>query len=138
MVRNSVLLFPVITFIVGAVFVVTEQLVGSPPTPQLQLPCKITEVYDGDTVTVEVTLKARVRLLDCWAPELRDTGGKASRDNLKPYEGKEAILQIPLEGVDRLDDVLTFGRILGNIYVEDVSLSEEQVGKGFATKKKSN
>jgi len=59
-----VLAFIAITLLVAVIFG-DEQ-----PKPELSVPCKITEVYDGDTVTVEVTLTARVRLLDCWAPEL--------------------------------------------------------------------
>lgn len=106
------------------------------PTPQFALPCKIVEVYDGDTVTVELTIKARIRLLDCWAPELRDTGGKASRDAIKQFEGKTGLLQVPLTGANRLDDVFTFGRVLGYVLVDGKSISELQVTSGHATKEK--
>ena len=40
------------------------------PAAQLVVPCTITEWYDGDTPTVEITLRIRVRLEDCWAPEV--------------------------------------------------------------------
>lgn len=106
------------------------------PRPQLSLPCRVTQVYDGDTLTVEMTIRARVRLLDCWAPELRDEGGVASRDAIKPIEGKAATLVVPLDGVDRLDDVLTFGRVLGYVWVDGESLSEKQVSAGHATFRK--
>lgn len=105
------------------------------PPPQLSIPCTITEVYDGDTVTVSVTLPLRVRMLDCWAPELSDPGGAESRDHLKAAaSGKAAILQIPLAKADRLDDVLTFGRVLGYLWVDDINLSTLQVGKQHATR----
>ena len=41
------------------------------PPLGLTAQCKVLDVYDGDTVTVEVRTIARVRLLDCWAPEVR-------------------------------------------------------------------
>ena len=41
----------------------------------LTLPGNVLDVHDGDTVTVEVKRTLRIRLLDCWAPELRDAGG---------------------------------------------------------------
>jgi len=45
---------------------------------RLVLPCAIVEVYDGDTITVRLTLDLRVRMLDCWTPEIRtrDAGGE--------------------------------------------------------------
>ena len=137
--KNVDLLLLILEILLVAFFValVVNVTYSKQPPAQLSLPCTIVEVYDGDTLTVEVSLKARVRLLDCWAPELRDAGGKASRDNLKQHEGKEAILQIPLEGADRLDDIFTFGRVLGYIYVGEVSLSDKQVREGFATKEKN-
>jgi len=103
--------------------------------PQLILPATVTEVYDGDTLTVEFRLPARVRLLDCWAPELRDNGGPASREHLRSLaEGKPALVTIDLQDVDRLDDVLTFGRILGRVSVDGRDVSLEQVQAGHATK----
>ena len=59
---------------------------ASPPAavqcadPGLVLPCKVIDVHDGDTLTIEVTLTASVRLLECWAEELKAPGGPAARD----------------------------------------------------------
>jgi endonuclease YncB( thermonuclease family) len=93
----------------------------------------------GDTMTVRVSLDMRIRLLDCWAPELktRDQAEKvkgiAARDNLQKLApvGSKAQLTIPLNG-DRLDDILTLGRVLGRVSVDGRDLSEQQVKAGHA------
>ena len=67
------------------------------------VPVRVVQVYDGDTVVVEITKRVRVRLLDCWAPEVRTKDkaekqkGYASKDHLKKIipEGSDAILHIP-------------------------------------------
>lgn len=102
----------------------------------------VTEVYDGDTLTGTVTIPVRIRLLDCWAPELR--GGteaskelaKLSTDNLKQLaEGKRGTIWIPWEHAHRSDDVLTFGRVLAHVWIngQAKSVSQQQVESGFAT-----
>tara|TARA_B100000749_G_scaffold280852_1_gene279295 strand:+ start:9446 stop:9901 length:456 start_codon:yes stop_codon:yes gene_type:complete len=107
------------------------------PTPKLVLPATVTEVYDGDTVTCEITMRLRVRLLDCWAPELSDSGGAESRDHLKELaEGKPGKVVVSLAGVDRLDDVLTFGRLLAHVWVDGRDVSDAQVQTGHATRER--
>lgn len=112
---------------------------SQPPVPQVTVPCKVVDVYDGDTVTVEVRMRVRVRLLDCWAPEVKG-GEKAWGIQSKAVmarlaDGKDAVLQVPLDGADRLDDVLTFGRVLGRISIDgkDVSRAMCDEGAAFAT-----
>lgn len=117
------------------------------PTPQLVLPCEVTEVYDGDTVTVRVTITARVRLLDCWTAEVRTRNpaekelGLRQRDALRTLVGslpRPARLTIPLQGAARLDDVFTLGRLLGSVTLEgeSISLSDQMCrnNHAFATK----
>lgn len=115
-----------------------------------ETPCEIVEVYDGDTITVtfvlcgDLPVKARVRLLDCWAPEV--TGdekplGLKSRDYLRELvKGHtDARLVIPARpGADRLDDHLTFGRILGRVYLsgQKTPLAAHVVKAGHAYKTK--
>lgn len=111
---------------------------GAPPRGW-SLPVTVVEVYDGDTVTVELRMRARVRLLDCWAPELRDAGGERSKRRLEKLAlGKEGVLYVSRAGDGRLDKHFTFGRLLGRIWIgEDVSdLSSQMVEGGFATKEK--
>lgn len=106
---------------------------------QISVPCEVVEVYDGDTMTVRVSVDLRVRLLDCWAPELktRDAAekvkGAAAMEHLRKLAptGSKAQLTIPLNG-DRLDDILTLGRVLGRVSVDGKDLSEQQVKAGHA------
>lgn len=115
------------------------------PKPTINLPCRVVEVYDGDTVTVRVTMDVRVRLLDCWALEVKTRDktekqrGFESKQRMKELaDGRHGLLVVPLSGVDRLDDVFTFGRILGRIYIEGNpdDVSSIMVRDGYATKTK--
>lgn len=113
------------------------------PLHGLSAACRIVDVHDGDTVTVEITRRVRVRLLDCWAPEVTGAEkpqGIKSRDALRAIALlKSATLYVPTEGNDELGDVMTFDRVLGHVWLESdpsQSLSERQVRAGFATKTK--
>jgi endonuclease YncB( thermonuclease family) len=109
------------------------------PRGQISVPCEVVEVYDGDTMTVRVSVDLRVRLLDCWAPELKTKDqaekvkGIASMEHLRKLApvGSKAQLTIPING-DRLDDVLTLGRVLGRVSVDGKDLSEQQVAANHA------
>lgn len=115
-------------------------------TPQITLPCEVIEVVDGDTVTVRFKIDARVRLLDCWAAEKKQTStpgekqrGLAARDFLKEHAlNKQATIQLPLQGTDRLDKAFTFGRLKGSIRLRDSSLTIGQTmiaaGHAYPTK----
>ncbi len=107
------------------------------PSPMLQLPCRIMDTHDGDTLTVEIVTVVNVRLRDCWAPELSQVGGPESRDHLKELAkvGSRGVITVPLS--DNLSKSWTFGRLLGNVAVEGVGdLSESQVKAGHAKVKK--
>lgn len=105
---------------------------------------KIIEVYDGDTVVCEIRKRVRIRLLDCWAPEIRTKNkdekkkGYESKDHLKTIlpDGSDAILHIP--GSVDIGRSLTFGRFLGHIWsdVEGEHVSAQQVAAGHATETK--
>ena len=106
--------------------------------------CKVVQVYDGDTVVVEIRKRVRVRLLDCWAPEVRTKDaaekkrGNASKANLQALlpEGSDATLHIP--GSVDIGRSLTFGRFLGHMWAdaEDDNVSVQQVAAGHATEMK--
>lgn len=115
------------------------------PPVGLTTPCRVLEVYDGDTITVELRIPIRVRLLDCWAPEVKTKDvtekqlGIKSREHLVSLaQGKEATMFIPFVGVERLDGVFTFGRVLAHVWVDGQSLSESQVEAGHATVRKTH
>ena len=106
------------------------------------VPVRVVQVYDGDTVVVEITKRVRVRLLDCWAPEVRTKDkaekqkGYASQAPLKKIipEGSDAILHIP--GSVDVGRSITFGRFLGRIWApgDKDDVSARQVEAGHATK----
>ena len=143
-----------------AIFGVVTALAIAIPTPAdnappdgLTLPGRIVEVHDGDTVTVEVTTRMRVRLIDCWAPEVMTdrrvppaeqaaakAAGAASRDYLRQMVSRSPTcrLHIPRTG-DDIGDMTSMGRVLGKIWLDDDatrSVSERMVSSGHATKTK--
>lgn len=118
------------------------------PNTILEVPAKVVSVYDGDTATLEFNIKANVRLLDCWAPEIRSRNAEEKKKGLASKEYLESLLKtndevyvrIPFDG--NLSNSLSLSRILGNIYkdidgdgVKD-NISEVMVKKGYATKTK--
>lgn len=107
---------------------------------------KVTEVYDGDTCTVEIDLGLhtfikgeKIRLNRINAPELKGKEkekGIKSRDFLrKKILGKEILLQTIKDKNEK------YGRYLGEIFIEDeskklININDLIVEKGFAVYKK--
>lgn len=119
--------------------------VGDNPKPNITEQAIVKEVYDGDTIVVTVTKEYRIRMLDCWAPEIK---GIEKSEGLKSKEfletmlktGDEVLVEIPT--TNRIQDSITFGRFLGYIW-KDLdndgtydNISEQMVKNGFATKEK--
>lgn len=125
--------------VILVLFVAVACLLAEQPRGEISVPCEVVEVYDGDTMTVRVSVDLRVRLLDCWASEVKTKDdaekakGIAARDHLRSIapNGAKAQLTIPLNG-ERLDDILTLGRVLGRVSVGGKDLSEQQVKAGHA------
>lgn len=110
---------------------------ANPPRPAITVPCHVVSVHDGDTATVEVKLKLNVRLLDCWAAELREPRGQAARDHLTALAaGRDGTLEIPLDRADNFSDVLTLGRVLGRVWIDGEDVGSVLVREGLATKTK--
>ena len=125
-------------------------LVAANNQPEQNLTTKavVKEVYDGDTVVVTIQKDFRVRMLDCWAPEIKTRNpeekkrGEKSRDILKSLVNidDKVIVEIPM--TDRIQDSFTFGRVLAYLWkdidgdgkLDDVS--DVMIQKGFATKTK--
>jgi endonuclease YncB( thermonuclease family) len=115
------------------------------PEPGWTTKAKVVQVYDGDTIVVDVTRRFRVRLLDCWAPEVRTRNdsekkaGFAARDNLAKLlpVGSTCTVAIPSSVDGELQDVLTMGRFLAHVWSDGgVNVSESQVKAGHATRAK--
>lgn len=103
----------------------------------LTLPARVVDVTDGDTVVIEVRRQIRVRLEDCWAPELRHAGGiEAKRFLEKLIDGKDVAVQVGLEPDGRFGDKMTFGRVVGRIAIDGKDVSELMIEAGHATKER--
>ena len=101
------------------------------------IPCKVKRVIDGDTVDVEIPLVVRVRLQDCWAPERQEPGGLESAQHLEEVLTRgETWLEVPINRGDVLQDLFSFGRVIGRLHCAGKDVSELQVQSGNATKKK--
>lgn len=128
-------------WIVATVAIGWAALSAQPPLGESR-PCKVVSVYDGDTVVIEfIPQRARVRLIDCWCPEVRTkdkeekSRGIKARDYLKSLaEGKDAVLFTPHQR--DIGRETTLGRVLGRLYVDGRDLSELMVESGHATKMK--
>ncbi|MEM6799289.1 MAG: thermonuclease family protein [Planctomycetota bacterium] len=128
-----------------AVLIAAQPLHVAAPPPGITLPVRIVEVVDGDTITVEFTTRARVRLEDCWAPETRtrDAGEKVrgfeSAEHLRGISlGRRGLLSVSIsdQGRGLLGDVFSFGRLVGRVYVGGKDLAAEQIAAGHATREK--
>jgi len=112
-------------------------------------PARVVDVYDGDTIEVDIVRRVRVRLLDCWAPEVRTKNthekqaGIRARDHLRAIlpVGSEIVLHIPTQAGDApaastvdVQDVFTFGRVLGRVFDKNgQDVSAAMVAAGHAT-----
>lgn len=133
--RGAMALIPIWLSIAAAIAWAAD----SRPSPSVTVTGAVTDVHDGDTLTVEVRLPVRVRLLDCWAKELSQPGGKEAREHLRQLvQGKSCLVQIPLDGFRRSDDVFSFGRLLARVWIDgdSVDVSVRMVQDGHATKEK--
>lgn len=105
-------------------------------SPEITLPGIVTSIYDGDTCTVEFNIKANIRMLNSWSPELNEKGGKEAKENLERLCPINSNVMVKIPIYENLSKSFTFGRVLGSIYKDGQDLSELQVKQGFATNKK--
>lgn len=125
----------------------------APPRAGLVGRCHIVEVYDGDTLTVEFSVHTRVRLLDCWADEVRTTDenekarGIEARNHLGrlcglEWDGKHwtgrtpATLLAPFGESGTLGNLFTLERLLARVWIERGELAslQREAGHAAATK----
>lgn len=108
--------------------------------PKLVLPCRVLRVVDGDTLDVVIPIRARVRLLECWAPETHGEEkvlGTFSAVHLNGLaKDKPGVLTVPIKDGNGLADLFSFGRLLGYVSVDGQDLSKAQVKAGHATARK--
>ena len=94
----------------------------------------VSRVIDGDTVEITVSRTFTVRLLDCWSPERHTQEGKEATRHLEGIlpPGKPCVVHVPASKDDELQDMLTFGRLIGRIFTDHGDVSQLQVYAGFA------
>lgn len=120
--------------------------------PQVNVPAKINLVKDGDTVNAQITINVDVRLLDCWAKELKSKDKEERKLALAAkrrlyqllFEGgsltewptsKTVMLNIPLN-LENFAEMFTFGRVLAHVWDDDIKVGDVLVEEGLATKNK--
>jgi len=102
----------------------------------------VTQVYDGDTITVDLDLGfhvwmrgERIRLAHIDAPELRGAdkkAGEAAGDFLRNLVLNKKIIVQTIKAPDGTDTKGKFGRYLGVIWLDGVNVNELLVSKGYA------
>ena len=115
------------------------------PEPGWTTRAYVLRVIDGDTLEIEVARKFRVRLKDCWAPELSGehaTEGAKARDALEAMipPGSRVVVHVPTDPADvpEFAKATTFGRLVATVYdCYGRNLSEAMIEAGHATKAKS-
>ena len=104
-------------------------------------------MIDGDTLEVIcLGVAVTIRLRNCWAPEVHRgeeaerSRGLAAKKFLQQLATPNCrcIVWIPTSHATRLSDLLTFGRVLGEVWLSDDkhSLSELMIAQGYATGEK--
>ena len=105
--------------------------------------CKVEKVVDGDTCDVimdlgfDILYKSRVRLYGIDTPESRTRNldekarGKMAAAYLEDAinNGNTVVIQTKLK-----DSRGKYGRVLGNVLVDDVNINEQMVDKHLAVK----
>jgi len=115
-----------------------------PPPLGITARAIVDRVIDGDTIAVHVTWPLVVRLRDCWAPEPRGTSaiaGLAASEYLKTLlkPSQAVIVSIDSGHARSLGDVLSFGRVVGRVWIgkdAERSVSQLMVMAGHATEAK--
>jgi len=116
------------------------------PQYGISLPCTFHHARDADTIVVQLRnsgLLWAIRLIDCWAPEIRGEekpeGIDASIAAIALLKtAKELSVFIPVENIgENVLKFLTFDRIPGYLYLDDeTTLNEKLIELGHATKSK--
>lgn len=124
------------------------------PPLGLCLPCQLSRVVDGDTIEVTITggVAWRLRLIDCWCPEVRgadrEKGLAAKRAAEQALEKATSMavfvplptLPVPAKSHDsplNLLGLLTFDRVPAWLYLDETqTLNALLVKQGHATKTK--
>jgi len=106
-------------------------------------PVTVIDVYDGDTVVVDVTRRFRVRLTGLWCPEIRGgtdetkARGNAAKEHLESFlaDAQSVVLHVPFQDED-FKDRISMGRVLGKLFADNKDVSVEMIESGHGTENK--
>ncbi len=101
--------------------------IGNAHADQLDCPCKVTKISDGDTVHVQDRRNERhkIRLGGIDAPESNQVFGNKSTQNLSRLIARKHV-EVEFEKRDR------YGRIVGKILKDGQDINLQQVKDGYA------
>lgn len=103
------------------------------PIPGICVDGKVNRIIDGDTVEVEITRKIKVRLLDnedynnkkFGCAEINTYDGVMAQAYLNGLIGGKTVrVFIPTKENEVLLDFHTFDRILGDIFLDELNVSQ--------------
>lgn len=100
--------------------------------PQFTYNAVVTDIHDGDTITViadlgfRVSFKTPIRFNGINAPELKTPEGIVSRDYLKSILPTKVIVKTYKNPTDK------YGRWLADIFDGDTNINEQMISSGHA------
>jgi endonuclease YncB( thermonuclease family) len=135
---------------ITTVMLLCAPLLATSPAPPvgLTLDGEIVRVIDGDTLVIQSSIEYQVRLIDCWAPEIRTRDahekarGIAARDRMAELAPVGQSVRVHVPGRQSVVGMISFGRLLGRVWrLEDgepaePDLSAVMVSEGFARRTK--
>ena len=97
------------------------------------IPVHFVRAVDGDTIEVEIRRTFHVRLRDIDIVEKRDPGGAEATDYVNDIMSvsDDILVFIPTNNPDRLMDITSFARIVGDIYINGKDIKTYLKKKGF-------
>jgi micrococcal nuclease len=123
----------------------TENVQPGPEESLYHYRATVTDVYDGDTVTVDLDLGfhvwvrgEKIRLAHIDAPELKretQAEGKASADFLRDLVLNKSVIIQTIKSPSGGDKQEKYGRYLGVIWLDGVNVNELLVSKGYAIRR---
>jgi micrococcal nuclease len=103
---------------------------------------KIIKVIDGDTIDVDIDLgfsisvRKRVRLFNINAPESRTRNKEEKAKGLKSKKFLKELLANTEEDIHLISyDIGKYGRVVGEVIVDGVSVGRTMVAEGHAVEK---
>lgn len=107
------------------------------PAPSYTFNVDSAQVIDADTIRVTVSRTFDIRVKDVDAPEKRTPEGKEAiefvQNELK--DASELTVVIPLNDSNKLMDINSFGRLVGEFWYDGKSLKDSLINSGHIKRK---